>query len=120
MESFRLGVIIGHSDEQFLQFWMAIEILAEGTKDPALVPITCPTCSLNTASRIASCAGGHSLCEYVPMSPPRGPLAAASESERATVAKSAPPSMLRHSSSARPRASNSERVIDSGACVAPS
>ena len=40
MESIRQGVIIGHPDEQFLQFWMAIEILAEGAKDPVLVAVT--------------------------------------------------------------------------------
>jgi hypothetical protein len=44
MEAFRVGVLTSHPDEQFQQFWMAIEILAEGEKDPALVPVTCPDC----------------------------------------------------------------------------
>ena len=60
---FRLGVIGRYADEQFQQFWTAIEIMAEGEKDIAEIPVPCPTC-------------GHALhCPQCDATPIRRPMA---------------------------------------------
>lgn len=45
LQSFRLGTLTKYPEEQFQQFWMVIEVLAEGDKNIALIPVTCPKCS---------------------------------------------------------------------------
>lgn len=63
LRSFRLGVLAQYPEEQFQQFWMAIETLAESEKDPTLVPVTCPEC-------------GHAVhCPRCDKTPTRRPIA---------------------------------------------
>lgn len=40
----RYGMVTRLPEDQFMQFWLALEIIAENIKDPARVPITCPSC----------------------------------------------------------------------------
>lgn len=55
LQCFRLGLISTQSEEQFHQFWLAFETIAEDTKDTARVPIQCPKC--RTDLWCSSCAG---------------------------------------------------------------
>lgn len=41
---FRKGVLEPRLEDQFQQFWFAMEVIAEGTKDDEASPINCPTC----------------------------------------------------------------------------
>lgn len=41
---FRLGVIERQVDDQFMKFWLSLEIVAEGMKEKERVPINCPKC----------------------------------------------------------------------------
>jgi hypothetical protein len=50
---FRYGLIDAQTEDQFMRFWLALEIVAENTKERDSVPITCPAC--NTAMECGAC-----------------------------------------------------------------
>jgi hypothetical protein len=41
---FRYGMVTRLPEDQFMQFWLALEIIAESIKNPTRLPITCPSC----------------------------------------------------------------------------
>jgi hypothetical protein len=41
---FRYGLIDDQPEDQFMRFWLALEIIAENIKSPDRVPIACPKC----------------------------------------------------------------------------
>ncbi|HEY7301556.1 MAG TPA: methylamine utilization protein MauJ [Xanthobacteraceae bacterium] len=42
---FRLGVIETDPSDQFLRFWTALEVIAEGSKEVERIPLRCPKCA---------------------------------------------------------------------------
>lgn len=44
MRYFRYGLLDEHSEDQFMRFWLALEIVAENVKEQDRVPIKCPAC----------------------------------------------------------------------------
>jgi hypothetical protein len=64
MGYFRYGVLATQIEDQFQQFWLAIETLAVGRKERATVPILCPTCR------------GPLTCDACQKQPQRRPMAA--------------------------------------------
>jgi hypothetical protein len=63
LQCFRLGTLLDRSEEQFPQFWLAIETIAEGSKPPIRIPIECPICR------------GPLMCEACHEVPTRRPMA---------------------------------------------
>lgn len=63
LHHFRMGLLSRRSEEQFLQFWLALEAIGEGAKLPERVPIQCPKCS------------GPLRCEACQIEPARRPIA---------------------------------------------
>lgn len=47
MHCFRTALLQFAQEDRFMQFWMAIEVLAEGAKEKIQVPIPCPKCRTN-------------------------------------------------------------------------
>jgi hypothetical protein len=45
LRDFRLGIVAAQLDDQFQHFWLAIETIAEGSKDTVRIPIPCPVCN---------------------------------------------------------------------------
>jgi hypothetical protein len=60
---YRTGLLVRQSEDQFHQFWLALETIAEGRKTPDKVPIECPKC------------GGPLRCDVCQMEPMRRPMA---------------------------------------------
>lgn len=44
LKYFRYGLLDEQPEDQFIRLWLALEIIAENTKDPDPVPILCPEC----------------------------------------------------------------------------
>lgn len=63
MGCFRYGLLATQLEDQFQQFWLAIETIAEGRKEIARAPIPCPTCQ------------GPLVCENCQKQPERRPMA---------------------------------------------
>ena len=47
LKYFRYGLFYDQPEDQFMQLWLALEIIAENGKDPDPVPIVCAACSAN-------------------------------------------------------------------------
>ena len=60
---FRYGVLSHQLEDQFQQFWLSIEVIAEGRKEGTRVPIPCPICD------------GPLRCEHCNDTPLRRPMA---------------------------------------------
>jgi len=45
MKYFRYGLLEGSSEDRFVKFWHALEIIAENTKEKERVPIVCSECN---------------------------------------------------------------------------
>jgi hypothetical protein len=60
---FRYGVLERQHEDQFQQFWLAIETIAEGSKAKVRIPIPCPKCS------------GELFCATCNETPTRRPMA---------------------------------------------
>lgn len=60
---FRMGVLARSSEDQFHQFWLTLETIAEGRKTPMRVPIPCPACN------------GPLMCEACGETPTTRPMA---------------------------------------------
>jgi hypothetical protein len=63
LRCFRYGVLSWQLEEQFQQFWLAIETIAEGSKEATKIPITCQKCQ------------GSLTCENCNDTPMRRPMA---------------------------------------------
>src|SRR5829696_8972465 len=63
LQCFRRGVIARQWAEQFQQFWLTIETIAEGSKAKIRIPIPCPRC------------GAALKCEQCGEAPLRRPMA---------------------------------------------
>jgi len=63
LRSFRYGVIEQQPEDQFQHFWLAIETIAEGSKNTTRIPIPCPKCQ------------GALFCSNCNQSPLRRPMA---------------------------------------------
>ncbi|MEJ0017595.1 MAG: hypothetical protein WDN25_13715 [Acetobacteraceae bacterium] len=63
LRCFRVGVRLEQPEEQFPQFWLALETIAEGHKDRARTPIKCPKCQ------------GPLQCKQCEETPTRRPMA---------------------------------------------
>ena len=50
---FRYGLLDQQTEDQFMRFWLALEIIAENVKERDRVPIMCPAC--NTALKCGQC-----------------------------------------------------------------
>lgn len=53
LKYFRYGVLDSQPEDQFMRFWLALEVIAENMKENEPVPIVCPECS--TAMTCAIC-----------------------------------------------------------------
>lgn len=62
LHCFRNGIRAQQLEDQFQNFWLAIETVAEGRKDKTRVPISCPKCH------------GALTCSHCQENPLRGPL----------------------------------------------
>jgi hypothetical protein len=60
---FRYGMMLPQPEDQFIQFWLSIETIAEGGKKGTKVPIPCPKC------------GGPLKCEQCNETPRHTPMA---------------------------------------------
>jgi hypothetical protein len=60
---FRYGILADQSEDQFQSFWLALETIAEGSKDGTKIPIPCPKCQ------------GPVKCEACNDTPMRRPMA---------------------------------------------
>jgi hypothetical protein len=47
LKYFRYGLLDDQPEDQFMQLWLALEIMAENGKDPEPVPILCASCNAN-------------------------------------------------------------------------
>lgn len=53
LKYFRYGLLDPQLEDQFMRFWLALEIIAENVKEKISIPIACPVC--NTPLRCAAC-----------------------------------------------------------------
>ncbi|WP_137105076.1 hypothetical protein [Azospirillum argentinense] len=63
LKYFRYGLIDNQPEDQFMQLWLSLEIIAENTKERSSIPITCQVC------------GGSMVCSSCGSSPQRVPMA---------------------------------------------
>jgi hypothetical protein len=47
LKYFRYGLLYDQPEDQFMQLWLALEIIAENGKDPDPIPIVCEACKAN-------------------------------------------------------------------------
>lgn len=53
LKYFRYGLLDPQLEDQFMRFWLSLEIIAENVKERIRLPIACPVC--NTPLRCATC-----------------------------------------------------------------
>jgi hypothetical protein len=51
LRCFRYGLLYDQPEDQFMQLWLALEIIAENGKDPEPIPIVCAACKADMACR---------------------------------------------------------------------